>query len=345
MSRLPVGWLCTIALAAIHVGRAHADASKLEGTHSTYVEQAPVVDSASRHKPRGNNTGRIHEELPLSFGLDLVLGFGKTPVMTTLPSATPGYGQQARVLETAHVMTQSLVLVGSYETSERMGFGVRWPLTFGTASPSAFTPRSVFAMGNVELEGDYVLPLASHARITFVLGVALPTAQGREVPSHEELRHEQVTDPAHELDRGSIQRAADSLRGFEDEALFELHRVGIVPKVALDYRLGKFLLRPYAKLENLFSTEGADMVAHPVVVEVVLATYLGLTVNDAIDLGARFWGDFALVGNGPTVAVVEPQLSAHIGHVGLAIGGIWPFAGGLTRTQFGGVRALISAHI
>jgi hypothetical protein len=303
-----------------------------EGTGEEAVFEGPerVAHEAEREEEA--------EEPPLSLALDLVVGFGKfhassesSELSNIAQSVTGG-----RTEGTTKTMTESFVLAAGYEVAEHFGVGVRVPLTFGTLELLDGDSYSTFALGNVEIEGEYGIRLAPHAELSFSLGIAVPTAQGEEaeaVPADAEPK----------IDRGFLQRAAAATRGFEDEALFEIKRLGIIPKAMLDYRYGALLLRPFVKVETLISTESDP--EHRVLFEVLVGSYFGAALGEHIELGARIWTDLVLAGGGDSVGVVEPQVAALFGHVRIVLAGILPIAGALTDPYFGGVRLGIGARL
>jgi hypothetical protein len=181
-------------------------------------------------------------------------------------------------------------------------------------------------------------------KLFFALGVALPTAQGDEVPTSKEEIDKlsgQIIDQ-NNYDRAALNRASAFSRGAEDNALFETKRLGLIPKVGLDYERKKILFQPYVKLENLISTHSG--VAHAYIGEVVVGTFLGYRVHEMLDAGVRVWGNIPVAGSDSSaVGVVEPQLRGHIGNITPLIGGIIPFAGPLTSPQFGGLRFAVAA--
>jgi len=271
------------------------------------------------------------DEPAWTVGVDAVVGFGKTNVAAADEQLTA-----------AQVTTESFVIGAAYEPFAQFEVAVRVPLAFGTLNPAGAASRSAFALGNPELEAEYAFVLAPNAKLSFALGIAPPLAQGSEVPLGAEPSREPIEGARKDLDRGATLMAAASARGFEDEALFEVDRFGIVPKARLDYRDERLLLRPFITLENLIHTGRHE---HDVLLELMIGTYLGAHVTAWLDLGARVWTDLALAGGGETVGVLEPQVSARFGGAHLTLGGIWPFAGHLSDPPFGGVRAMLTVDL
>jgi hypothetical protein len=282
-----------------------------------------------------------HEHRPLSLGLDFVLGFGAYPV--ALPLRGVG-GTQSEDLpegwgagEPIKVNSESFVISGGYEVAERIGVGARIPLTAGSVPGVDGETHGVFAFGNIELEGEVELELSETAELVLSLGVALPTAQGSEEPELEEGELSSA------YDQFVLNRIAAASRGFEDNALFEVDRLGIIPQAALHAREGRMLFQPYVKLENLIATNSE--LERGYIAELVFGSFLGVEASEHFDLGARVWGSAAFLDEVEMVGVVEPQVRAHYAPVDVVLGGIIPFAGELTDPQFGGIRLGVSAHL
>ncbi|MEY4575996.1 MAG: hypothetical protein RL701_699 [Pseudomonadota bacterium] len=298
---------------------------------AAHAESQPAAISGNERAEHEAEAEAEETEPPVSLGVDTVVGFGKLPVVT-----------DAQTLAVSPIATESFVFALGYDLNKSFGLSLHVPLGVGQIDPPRGAARSAIALGNLELEGEYGLQLAAALRLTFALGVSLPTAQGDETP--HELESEAVAQSERRrYDRGAILFAAAAARGFEDEAQFEVDRFGIVPKVRLDYRHGRLLVRPYMTMENLFDT-GSEK--RPPLIELLVGSYVGvLLCNEHLELGARVWTDLALSGGGETVGVVEPRVTAHFDSLTVTLGGIWPFAGDLTDPQFGGVRLQLGLRI
>ncbi|HKU39967.1 MAG TPA: hypothetical protein VJR89_17525 [Polyangiales bacterium] len=272
-----------------------------------------------------------HEHHPLALGLDFVLGFGG--VYGIVDSAEPG--NLLLDPDPIAVNCQSFVVSAGYEIAERIGVGARLPLTFGTVPRlEDGTTHGTFALGNVELEGELEIELSETVALELSLGVALPTAQGAE---------EGLSEDESDIDHLVLNEIAAASRGYEDNALFEVDRLGIIPKVALHLHAGAALVEPWLKLENLIATNSE--LERGYVAELVVGTFAGAELNEHYDLGARVWLSTAFLDEVETTLVAEPRLRAHYGQVDLLLGGILPFAGELTDPWFGGVRLGIVGRI
>jgi hypothetical protein len=288
--------------------------------------------------------GEEGEEAKFHVGVDLVFGFGKTNTVTAvLP------GQLATVPEAtvsaSKITTQSFLLSGGYELGKGFGVGFRVPLTLGQWQAPGQSSHSTSAIGNVELEAEYEMHLNPQMKLFFGLGLALPTAQGDEVPNQEELDADKnaALQNQNGYDRFAVNHAAAASRGYMDNALFEPKRFGIIPMVGLDYTVSHILIDPFVKMENLISTSGNP--EHKYIGELVLGSFLGYEVAKQLDVGARVWANVLFAGESGGVGVVEPQLRMHFGNIHPLVGGIIPFAGSaLTSPQFGGVRVAVVAR-
>jgi hypothetical protein len=290
------------------------------------------VDTREHLHAHGAAHEHEHEHKPLSLGLDFVLGFGAFPVTAPLRGAE-GWG----TLGSIKVNSESFIISGGYEVAEGIGVGARIPLTAGSVPALGDDTHGTFAFGNIELEGEVEVELSETAELVLSLGVALPTAQGSEEP---ELEDGELSSA---YDQFVLNRIAAASRGFEDNALYEVDRLGIIPKVALHAREGRMLFQPYVKLENLIATNSE--LERGYIAELVFGSFLGVQASEHFDLGARVWGSAAFLDEVEMVGVVEPQVRAHYAPVDVVLGGIIPFAGELTDPQFGGIRLGVTAHL
>jgi hypothetical protein len=276
------------------------------------------------------------EHGPLVLAIDAVIGFGRYPLF--LPLRTPMQSSGFSSVGYVAVSSQSLLVAGSYEIAEQIALGVRLPLSLGDVPLSDGSTRSVFALGNVELEVESEQVLDETTTLILSLGVSLPTAEGREEPGLE--------DPSGSVslyERFMVNRIAASSRGFEDNALFELERIGVIPKLALRYHADRVLLAPFIKLENLLATS-----LHPerrFIAEIVIGSLFAYELSEHFEIGARVWLTTSVADNVRALGVVEPQLRGHFAPLDVVLGGIVPFVGELTHPQFAGLRLSVSARL
>jgi len=277
-----------------------------------------------------------HEEVGKA-GLDLVLGWGKVP-FAVLNSPTgaqpvPNYTYDEKVPSNV----QSFILGGGVEVAEHIEVGARLPFTFAGFSPDGSPGRSATSFGNLELEGAYGGRVAQGLRLTGSLGIALPTSAGTEVPPDLNALATSVDQSAY--DRWSLNRAAAAARGYEDNALFEPHRLGIIPKVGLLYRTHGLSLEPYLKIENLVATSSS--LTNSYVGELVGGLRVGYWVHKEFEIALRGWVNVGYAGaddDKKTTVAIEPQAVLRFGPVRPYLGVIIPFTGPPGDGGFVGLR-------
>jgi hypothetical protein len=302
-----------------------------------------VPEASAAPAPTGGSTapeaeGRRPEREPKAMvALDMVLGWGRVPfALQNLPQA----GQPSVTYTRSDGVSsnvQSIIMAGSMDVVEHVGVGARLPLTFAGFSPNGTAGRSTTSFGNLELEGEYSQHVAPRLRLIGSLGLALPTAQGTELPDLNQTPAQQVDTTSY--DRYSLNRAAAAARGFEDNALFEPNRLGIVPKVALAYSLHGVSIEPYVKVENLIGTSTA--LAAPYVGEVVAAARVGYWVQHLFELSFKGLVNIGFAGtdDDKKVAVaLEPDVVLRFGPVRPYAGVIVPVAGPPSENGFVGVH-------
>jgi hypothetical protein len=277
-----------------------------------------------------------HEEVGKA-GLDLVLGWGKVPfAVLSAPTGAqpvPNYTYDDKVPSNV----QSFILGGGMEVVDHVEVGARLPFTFAGFSPDGTPGRSATSFGNLELEGAYGGRVAQGLRLTGSLGLALPTSAGNEIPTNLNAVATSVDQSGY--DRWSLNRAAAAARGYEDNALFEPHRLGIIPKVGLLYRNHGLSLEPYLKLENLVSTSSS--LTNSYVGELVGGLRVGYWVHKEFEVALRGWVNVGYAGGDEdkkTTVAIEPQAVLRFGPVRPYLGVIIPFTGPPNDGGFVGVR-------
>lgn len=311
---------------------AHADeqAEAKEGAEAADAADAKDGGEASEGEKKHEDVGKV--------GLDLVLGWGKVPFAIESPpmgaQPVPTYSYADKVPSNV----QSFVLGAGLEVVEHFEVGARLPFTFAGFSPDGTPGRSTTSFGNLELEGEYGARVAQGLRLYGSLGVALPTAQGTEVPT--DLSNAPATNvDASAYDRWSLNRAAAAARGYEDNALFEPNRFGIIPRVGLLYRNHGLSLEPYVKLENLVATSSS--LANGYVGEFVGGLRVGYWVHKEFEVALRGWANVGFAGadeDKKTTVAIEPQVVLRFGPVRPYVGVILPFTGPPNDGGFVGAR-------
>jgi hypothetical protein len=342
--------LCAAAAAAVVASgaKAHAhgevdverpSAEGHAGAHSG-VEAAEEHEGGPEADEGAEHAGERHheEEEKLKAGIDLVLGWGKVPFAAqNLPtSGSPGV-TYTRAEDTSSNV-QSFLLGGSYEVAEHVEVGVLLPFTFATFSPDASASRSTTSFGNLEVEGAYGAHLAHGLKLEGALAVALPTAQGDEIPPDLANAPATMVDQT-AYDRFSLNRAAASARGYEVNSLFEAKRLGLIPKVALAYRMNALSLEPFLKLENLIATSSS--LENKYVGELVPGLRVAYRVQRMFEVAVRGWFNVGFAGGDEdkkTSVAVEPDVLLRFGPFRPYGGVIIPVAGPPSDSKFVGVR-------
>lgn len=284
-----------------------------------------------------------HESAMLA--LDLVLGWGKVPFALQNQPTSGNQGITYTRSDATESNVQSLLLGGSLEVGEHFGVGARLPLTFAGFSPDGAASRSTAAVGNLELEGEYSTSLARNLRFIAALGVALPSAGGTEVPPGlTNASAASVNEGSY--DRWSLAKAAAYARGYEDNALFEPQRFGLVPRVAVIYHLRGLSIEPSVKVENLIGTSSSLDAAY--VGELVASLRLGYWVHRQFEVAVKGWVNGGFAGSSDdrtTAASLEPALVLKFGPVRPYAGVIVPLAGPPSDNGFIGVRVGVAAAL
>jgi len=301
-------------------------------------EEAEAKEGGAEAKEGEAKEGEGKHEEVGKVGLDLVFGWGKVPFAVLSPPTgaqpVPSYSYDDKVPSNV----QSFILGGGVEVVEHIEVGARLPFTFAGFSPDGTPGRSATSFGNLELEGEYGARVAQGLRLSGSLGIALPTAQGTEVPS--DLSNAVATNVDQSAyDRWSLNRAAAAARGYEDNALFEPNRLGIIPRVGLLYRTHGLSVEPYLKLENLVAT--SSTLANGYVGELVGGLRVGYWVHKEFEVALRGWVNVGYAGadeDKKTTLAIEPQVVLRFGPVRPYVGVILPLTGPPNDGGFVGVR-------
>jgi hypothetical protein len=335
-------WLLGLAMVVVGIPTG-GDAAAHGGMDEERPQpEAPAGAPVSREQGDGPEAPES-EEKRFTVGLDLVLGWGNVPfAVQNLPTA----GSQAITYSRSDATpsdVQSFVLGGDFEANEHFGVGVRIPFTFGTVSPAGSAARSTTAFENVELEGEWSTHLGADLKLVLGLGVALPTAQGQEIPATlMDAGASSVN--AGSYDRFSLARAAELSRGYEANALFEAGRLGAIPQLSLVYRGPRLHFEPYVKVENLIRTSSS--LDAPYVGEMVAAVRAGYLIGSHLEAAVRGWVNVGFAGtpdDRTTVVAVEPDLVGSWGPVKAYGGVVVPLAGPPEEAGFFGVRLGLAA--
>jgi hypothetical protein len=320
------------------------------GSGTAYADEgakaASAGASAEADKPEGEEKGEKHEEKEeeaVKVALDVVFGWGKVPFAVQNQTGTGPNPQTPTYSATDKTASnvQSSILGAAVEVVEHFEVGLRVPLTFSTFNPDGASSRSTSAVGNLEFEGEYEGRVAKGLHLVGALGVALPTAPGTEIDPA--LSNATNVDQSG-FDRFSLSKAAAAARGYEDNALFEPNRWGIIPKIGLLYRTHGLSVEPYLKLENLIAKSG-DM-PNSYVGELVGGLRVGYWIQKEFEVAVRAWFNTTYAGadeDKKTSAALEPQLVLRFGPVRPYAGFIIPVAGPPNENGFLGLRVGLAA--
>jgi hypothetical protein len=271
--------------------------------------------------------------------LDLVLGWGHVPfALQNLPTTATQAITYTRSDATPSDV-QSFILGGDFEATEHLGIGARIPFALGTFSPAGSAARSTTSLGNVEIEGAWggVAP-GARIKLALALGLAIPTAQGDEIPTTLAGSPASSVNPG-SYDRFSLARAAALARGYEDNALFEPGRAGVVPKVSLSYEGSRVRIEPYVKVENLIRTNTS--LEAPYVGEIVAAVGAAVRVGARFEVAVRGWVNIGFAGtpdDRSVAAAVEPDVIVTAGRLKGYAGVVVPLVGPPAQAAFLGAR-------
>ncbi len=361
MSGHPGRWLIGAAFAgAVLAAGGAAAASETEKDSKAGGSTTSAGDSvaggpnvAGGTDPVGREAHAEHEQSgkeadthPVKFALDLVLGFGKTGVANQDLPGPLGAVNPSNSVGQAKATSESFIIGGAVQLGH-FELGARLPLTLGSLDPSTGEQsRGTSALGNFEVEGQYEHEFNDHTYGTFGLGVALPTAQGTEVPANANQLNADATGRIDQTsyDRYSLNQAAAASRGWEENELFAPNRLGIIPRIGVGTHLVSGLtLEGYVKLENLIDTSGNA--EHGYVAELVPGARIAYRAAAHFEPGLRVWANVALAGSDENaVAVAEPELRFPFHDFTPTLGVVLPFAGPLTDPYFVGVRAAVAAQ-
>jgi hypothetical protein len=301
---------------------ASAEEPKAEGSATV---SAGGEAGAEGHAEGGEEDGE-EKEPKVNLFIDGVFGFGDVPALNSNPPVTLGTAP-SHTLENTHVASDSYILGGSYLVAKNLTIGARIPIVHAAFGPENLeTQRGATTIGNLEIWAAYEKKLSKQLAIIPELGIALPTAVGSELPTGDDVAANPTANYDNNAnDRFSALQAASASRGLEESALFEAARIGIIPKIELEYKMKKLTIAPYVKLENLISTQSDP--EHRYLGEIVPGFLVSYKVIKFLDVGLRGWASIAFDKedhDNNALIVVEPQLRAHLGPIHPVVGLLLP---------------------
>jgi hypothetical protein len=356
-----MGWSSILGLAGLGAAfscallvptTAHAQAAAAGGsvtatTTTTTTVTAPATTTtppATEAHEEGKTVPRSEEEKEIeaefTLGFDMVLGFGKSETITQNAGAPNDFTYATARAQTT---VESFLLSAGWEATHHLAFGVRLPLTHGTLFAPQADSRDVFAVGNLEVGGEWRFDLSEQLALFAELGVAIPTAQGSELPAAKDIDNNNFSQETY--DRHSINSFAAAARGWEDNALYETDHLGIIPKLKLEYHKDRIELEPYVKYESLIGTK--DNLDRQYIGELVAGARFGVRVHDHVSVGVRAWTNIPIHNEAgvETVGVAEPEIRLHFGPIMPYAGVILPFAGPLDSPYTVGARFGITGRL
>jgi hypothetical protein len=334
-----------LGVCAAGVFLAVGGAARAEETAKVQVS----VGTGEHPEPKHEEGAKGEEEEPSgSVAADMVLGFGK--VATWLPgptgvSASGQGGPPGLVNGSSRITTEAFLLGAEFHLLKHTSIGFRFPISIGEFDvPGGNDFRSTTAIGNFELALGYEREIAEHVGFLFDLGIALPTAQGQEIPDNLDQLEALQVNPGR-FDQASVNRAASYSRGGEDAALYEIKRLGIIPKVGVDYHAKGLFVTASVKVENMISV--ATGAKPDYLGELVPAVGIGYRAAPHLVPELRMFAPIAFSGapddEKKVGFVLEPQIVMPFGNVRPVVGVYIPVAGPAADPQFIGVRVGVVA--
>jgi hypothetical protein len=253
-----------------------------------------------------------------------------------------GAGAPPPIIDSTRITSYSFLVGLERRLGERITVGARIPLIVADLKSRTgdASSRSTFLVGNLELEGAFVIAKGEHWELGGTLEVALPTSGGKEPPA--EIA-EGAAPNFHSADRFAASAAASATRGAYETALFAPGRLGIIPKVHLKVHEGGLTVTPMVKVENLLDTTGDAEKSYQG--ELVGGVRVSYRVARWLEPSANFWATWVFTEkDGFDVLAIEPGLRFPVGPITPQAGVILPLAGHLADDKAWGVRVALGAE-
>ncbi|MEO8878598.1 MAG: hypothetical protein ABI461_23615 [Polyangiaceae bacterium] len=318
-------------LCLVYANVASADDADKTKDEPTTASASVDVNGASAEKtaegePNAEGEEAEEKEPKLNLTIDGVFGFGDVPALNPSPPTTLGT-LSTHSLENTHVASDSYILGFGYRIAKDLTIGARIPIVHASFGPEGLqNQRGATTIGNLEIWAAYEKKLTKKLAIIPELGIALPTAAGDELPEGKDVSEDPTKSyDNNAADRFSALQAASASRGLEESALFESKRLGIIPKIELEYKTKKLTIAPYVKLENMIATSSSLEKGY--LGEIVPGFLASYSVVKWLDVGLRGWASIAFDKenhDNNALIVVEPQLRAHIGPIHPVVGLLLP---------------------
>jgi hypothetical protein len=273
---------------------------------------------------------------------DVVVGFGNSPKPGPNRD-TPNGGKDNQLPDS---ISGSLILGGNFDLSRQFSLGFRLPLGAAAIERSAQNGKdSHFAVGAIEVLGEYRNYLSPLTSVPILFGLGIPTA---------------TDDP--DVTTGENQNRTnmviDSSRGWRDGELFWAKRVPVILGVGIRHEGLKLELHAATKFVAGLRIAGGvnnpqyygvigEVVNNPLAVRNVTDVGLAYSFSEKFWAGADVWTAMNLVepvhfkssAESPSLFqfVAEPKLGLRFGNIRPSLGFIVPLGGRLAEAgMYGG---------
>ncbi len=306
-----------------------------------FAEETKKEETKDEAQGKAEKTEK-EEEKGVAYA-DFVLGFGKVPLAIQNPPTTHEPLPRSH-LGAGQITTESIVFGAMYEFFPKVGIGARMPISFAELNPNGDQGRSTSSVGNLEIVAEHTIFAQSYLSFFVEGGVSLPTASGKPLPEDVDTRQPAFVDRS-TYDHGAVNRASSLARGGAETALYATDYLGLNPQGGLVWHRDKLKIAAMAKVENLFSTSGAN--SQKYVGELVPRAKIAYRATEALEPTLQAYAPIVFAGAEPgedkVGVVVEPQLAAYVGPLRPTLGVIVPVVGPASDPQAIGVRLALAA--
>jgi hypothetical protein len=250
--------------------------------------------------------------------------------------------------DSMRVTTWTAVVGLERHLGERLTVGARIPILDGElrSRTGQSDPATELVLGNLELEGAYVLAKGATWSLDGALEVGVPIGGGAEPPTRSEVAAEpDKTYDYARIARFSTMRAASFSRGSYETILFESGRLGLAPKLAASFRFGDFTLRPMVKVENLLDVTGDATESY--IGELVAGARGSYRVARYFEPGLHVWTNVTFTKHeelNTDTLFVEPFVRFPVDNVSLSASFMAPVVGSLLDEKTFGIRVGLSVE-
>lgn len=215
---------------------------------------------------------------------DLVVGFGNSPK----PGPNRSNPSGGRDDQLSDAVVGSLLVGGRFDLSPKLSLGFRLPVSSSAVDRGGLGTQSHFALGAIEVLGEYRHQLSPLTTLPILFGLGLPT--GTDDP-----------DPSSGDNPNRTNTIADSARGWRDGELFWSKRVPLVLGIGIRHEARSLELRAATKLVTGFRLAGgltnaayygapnSELVNNPVAMRSVTDVGLSYSFTEKFWAGADLW--------------------------------------------------------